>query len=85
MRAVYAPLSPREREVAQLVLDGLGRKAIAERLGLTRNAVKWHLTGLSRKIPGDRPLPQRLVLWAMDVEQDLLWCPEHPENPKKSP
>lgn len=43
-------LSDREREVLELVMHGLGNKAIAERLGVTVAAVKWHLQHIYEKL-----------------------------------
>jgi DNA-binding NarL/FixJ family response regulator len=43
-------LSPREREVLELVMHGLGNKAIAERLSVTVAAVKWHLQHIYEKL-----------------------------------
>ena len=43
-------LTPREREVLELVMHGLGNKAIAERLGVTVAAVKWHLQHIYEKL-----------------------------------
>jgi DNA-binding NarL/FixJ family response regulator len=43
-------LSTREREVLELVVEGLGNKAIAERLGVTIEAVKWHLRNIYSKL-----------------------------------
>ena len=43
-------LSDREREVLELVMHGLGNKAIADRLGVTIAAVKWHLQHIYEKL-----------------------------------
>ena len=43
-------LSEREREVLELVMHGLGNKAIADRLGVTIAAVKWHLQHIYEKL-----------------------------------
>jgi DNA-binding NarL/FixJ family response regulator len=43
-------LSVREREVLELVMHGLGNKAIADRLGVTIAAVKWHLQHIYEKL-----------------------------------
>lgn len=43
-------LSNRERQVLELVMHGLGNKAIAERLGVTVAAVKWHLQHIYEKL-----------------------------------
>jgi DNA-binding NarL/FixJ family response regulator len=43
-------LSDREREVLELVMQGLGNKAIADRLSVTVAAVKWHLQHIYEKL-----------------------------------
>ena len=43
-------LSGRERQVLELVMHGLANKAIAERLGVTVAAVKWHLQHIYEKL-----------------------------------
>src|SRR5215467_13220696 len=43
-------LSDREKEVLELVMHGLGNKAIADRLSVTVAAVKWHLQHIYEKL-----------------------------------
>lgn len=43
-------LTDREKEVLELVMHGLGNKAIAERLSVTVAAVKWHLQHIYEKL-----------------------------------
>ncbi len=43
-------LTEREREVLELVMHGLGNKVIADRLGVTVAAVKWHLQHIYEKL-----------------------------------
>jgi DNA-binding NarL/FixJ family response regulator len=45
-----ADLSPREREVLALLVDGLPNKLIALRLGISEKTVKSHLTNVFRRI-----------------------------------
>jgi len=55
-------ISPREREVFALLLDGLPNKLIAQRLGISEKTVKTHLTNIFRQIDvSDRV---QAVLWA---------------------
>jgi DNA-binding NarL/FixJ family response regulator len=55
-------ISPREREVFALLLDGLPNKLIAQRLGISEKTVKTHLTNIFRRIEvSDRV---QAVLWA---------------------
>ena len=43
-------LSTREKEVLEFVMHGLGNKEIADRLGVTVAAVKWHLQHIYEKL-----------------------------------
>ncbi|MDX6561105.1 MAG: hypothetical protein QOD65_919 [Gaiellales bacterium] len=55
-------VSPREREVLALLLEGLPNKLIARRLGISEKTVKTHLTSVFRQIGvTDRV---QAVLWA---------------------
>jgi DNA-binding NarL/FixJ family response regulator len=47
---VAEPLTPREIEVLELVAEGLPNKAIAERLGISDQTVKFHLASISGKL-----------------------------------
>lgn len=42
--AAFARLSPRQREVLTLMAEGLGRREIAHRMGLSPETVKNHLS-----------------------------------------
>jgi two-component system nitrate/nitrite response regulator NarL len=44
------PLTPRERQVLALVADGLPNRAIAERLGVSDETVKFHLGSIFGKL-----------------------------------
>ena len=46
----HDPLTPRERDVLDLLARGRTNGAIAEALGVTRNTVKYHLAGLYAKL-----------------------------------
>ena len=45
-----AGISPREREVLVLLVDGMPNKLIAQRLGISEKTVKSHLTSIFRQI-----------------------------------
>lgn len=47
---LLAELTPREREVLQCMVDGLGRAEIAQRLGLSANTVRTHTQNLLAKL-----------------------------------
>jgi DNA-binding NarL/FixJ family response regulator len=44
------PLTSREREVAQLLVEGLGSRAVASRLGITPKTVDTHRAAIMRKL-----------------------------------
>jgi DNA-binding NarL/FixJ family response regulator len=62
-----AMLSPREREVLELVAEGRTNKAIAERLSVSPNTVKTHVTSLLTKLHAD----SRVQLAAIAARQGL--------------
>jgi DNA-binding NarL/FixJ family response regulator len=45
-----AELTPREREVLQLLAEGLANKAIAQRLGISEHTVKFHVNAIMGKL-----------------------------------
>jgi DNA-binding NarL/FixJ family response regulator len=44
------PLTEREREVAQLLVEGFGSRAVASRLGITTKTVDSHRSAIMRKL-----------------------------------
>ena len=44
------PLTPREIDVLQLLAEGLPNKAIADRLGISDQTVKFHVASISSKL-----------------------------------
>jgi DNA-binding NarL/FixJ family response regulator len=48
--AEFEDLSPREREILELLAGGLPNKQIAARLGLTDGTVRWHLRHVYHKL-----------------------------------
>jgi two-component system, NarL family, nitrate/nitrite response regulator NarL len=44
------PLTPREQQVAQLLVRGLTNKEIAACLEITEHTIKFHVNGLLRKL-----------------------------------
>jgi DNA-binding NarL/FixJ family response regulator len=47
---IEQPLTPREIEVLQLLAEGLANKAIAERLGISDQTVKFHVASIMSKL-----------------------------------
>jgi DNA-binding NarL/FixJ family response regulator len=60
-------LSPRERQVLELVAEGRTNKAIAEHLSVSPNTVKSHVTSLLTKLQAD----SRVQLAAIAARQGL--------------
>ncbi len=48
--AAVEDLSPREREILELLAAGFANKTIADRLGLTDGTVRWHLRHVYHKL-----------------------------------
>ena len=44
------PLTPREQQVLELLAEGLANKAIAARLGISDQTVKFHVASISAKL-----------------------------------
>jgi DNA-binding NarL/FixJ family response regulator len=63
-------LTAREREVLELVRDGLANKQIARRLGITERTVKAHLTSVFSAIG------------VSDRTAAALWAERHPLGPR---
>ena len=49
----YASLTPREREVLDLVVEGIANKVIASRLGASRRTIEIHRANVMRKMEAD--------------------------------
>ena len=48
--ALQEPLTPREVEVLELLAEGLPNRAIADRLGISDQTVKFHVASISGKL-----------------------------------
>lgn len=55
-------LSPRERDVAELMVEGCANKTIATRLGISVRTVETHRANILSKL-GIRTLPELMRLW----------------------
>ncbi len=62
---VLERLTPREREIAGLVAEGVANKVIAQRLGLSDLTVKAHLTAIFRKLGVPSRVKLALLLSAL--------------------
>jgi two-component system nitrate/nitrite response regulator NarL len=60
---VAEPLTPREREVLELVAEGLPNKTIAARLGISDQTAKFHVASICGKLgAGNRTEAVRIAL-----------------------
>ena len=57
------PLSPREREIAELVADGLGNTEIAERLFISKRTVESHVDHIKQKLGFSTR--HQIIAWAV--------------------
>jgi FixJ family two-component response regulator len=67
----YGRLTPREREVMELVTKGMATKEIARDLGLSPRTVEKHRTHINYKMGTDRLAD--LVRMAVQIEADARW------------
>lgn len=61
-RATLASLTPREREVMLLIVDGMTNRAIGDRLGISERTVEVHRARVMTK-SGAGSLPELIRLW----------------------
>ncbi|HXM58174.1 MAG TPA: response regulator transcription factor [Candidatus Dormibacteraeota bacterium] len=62
------PLTPREREVLQLVVEGFANKQIARRLRITEKTVKTHVSSILQKLG----VPDRTAAAVLALRQGLV-------------
>lgn len=64
-KALRSPLTPREEEVARLLVRGLTYGEIGRRLGCSPRTVKSHVQSIAAKLPPDElPAKARVQVWA---------------------
>ena len=49
-RTDFEPLTPREVDVLELLVEGMSNKAIAHRLGISDQTVKFHVASITGKL-----------------------------------
>jgi len=64
-----APLSPRQYQVALLVVEGLSNKAIAKRLALSPYTVEVYLTRICERLPGEGKPRVKIIRWYYSGQQ----------------
>lgn len=59
-------LTPRQREVADLVAEGLSYQAIADELHMSLRTARRHVEDIAAKLGEDNTKPyKRVMVWAM--------------------
>ena len=61
-------LTPRQKEIAGLVAKRLSRRAIAERVGLSEETVKQHISEAAHRIGGEGRARERIICWFFTLE-----------------
>lgn len=56
-------LTPRQRQVAELVARGLSNKAIARETGLSIDTVNSHLRFVGQRVPGPGSPRHKAMVW----------------------
>ena len=65
-----ADLSPRHRQVALLLAEGLSHKKIALRLCLTRGTVRQYINRIADRLPDEKlPASERVIVWVRTHEE----------------
>ena len=83
LKARYARLTPREREVMGLVVVGLPNKAVGNQLGISVITVKAHRGALMRKMKA-KSLPE-LVNMAARLQVSRIGSPANSPQPSRTP
>ena len=65
------PLSPRERDVADLLMVGLSNKLIAVQLGISEHTAKFHVKAVTDKY-GTTSRVVAAVQWALEKERQRV-------------
>jgi two-component system, NarL family, uhpT operon response regulator UhpA len=63
-----ADLTPRERQVCELVARGLSVKRVARRLDLSPSTVAVHVRNAAAKLPGEGPPRHRIIVFVLRSE-----------------
>lgn len=62
-------LTPRQKEVAQLVAKGMSAREISGKIGATVGTVEQHIKQAAQRIPGDTAPRHKLTLWFLSFGQ----------------
>lgn len=65
-------MTPRQRQVAELLASGLTREQVAARLGVSVNTVRAHIAMIGLRLPGDGALRVRITRWVMQQRPEEI-------------
>lgn len=63
-------LTGRQKEIAELVAQGLSTKAIAAAAGISERTAEVHIAQAAARIGGDTPPKHRLMLWFFSLKKE---------------
>ncbi len=75
--ATFSPLTPREMEILELIIEGLSNRGIAYRLGISQQTVKNHVTSILAKLH----LSDRTQAAIYALRHGWVRFPETPRSP----
>ena len=65
-------LTPRERQVVELIAQGLSHQEVAERLGITRKVVSRHLANARDKYRVPNTIALLMMVYSKDTQKPLI-------------
>ena len=63
-------LTTRQKQIAELVGQGMSRKAIAREVGISPSTVKDHVERAAAQLPGNTPPRHKLILWFFSLHEE---------------
>ncbi len=79
--AIFSPLTPREMEILELIIEGLSNRGIAYRLGISQQTVKNHVTSILAKLN----LSDRTQAAIYALRHGWVRFPEQPHSDRIKP
>ena len=62
-------LTPRQREVAEMVAKGYTAKRIAREIGISQSTAETHIRDAADRLPGDRRPREKLIVFILRVDE----------------
>jgi DNA-binding NarL/FixJ family response regulator len=63
------PLTPREKQIAEMVARGYANKRIAHELGIALTTVEKHLQQAAQRIEGDTAPRHKMLVWFYSLSE----------------